>query len=208
MARLQILELPEGSGDDRPPFVLVVDEWEVDSLDTHAMLGDYWDSFGEKIGARGVLFVDRKIELPANDTSAYLRDSLPTDAHYETVIGGQPIEWTPVSDGQRLADERTDIARDMDRLTHRRDELADALGIDRGSNWDDIRNAAAGLRKSNEARGEAIDRVLGLPYQPEVMGAQYADPTGYQHGYRIAIQDAKRAVGHQSEHPTEKQARA
>lgn len=151
MARLQILELPEGSSDDRPPFVLVVDEWEVDSLDTHTMLGEYWDSFGEKIGARGVLFVDRKIDLPANDTTAYLGDSrLPPDTHYETIVGGRPVEWTPVSDGQRLADERTDIARDMDRLAHRRDELADALGIDRDSNWDDIRNTAARLRAEAE----------------------------------------------------------
>ena len=30
MARLQILELPEGDGDDRPPFVLVVDQLPAD----------------------------------------------------------------------------------------------------------------------------------------------------------------------------------
>ncbi|GGV37128.1 hypothetical protein GCM10010293_40820 [Streptomyces griseoflavus] len=72
MARLQILELPEGSGDDRPPFVLVIDQWDVDTLEATTMLTEYWDAFGKKIGARGVLFCDRTIDIPANDTTAYL----------------------------------------------------------------------------------------------------------------------------------------
>jgi hypothetical protein len=28
MARLQILQLPQGAGDDQPPFILVIDEYQ------------------------------------------------------------------------------------------------------------------------------------------------------------------------------------
>ncbi|MFD5491613.1 hypothetical protein ACFWH4_01395 [Streptomyces sp. NPDC127091] len=72
MARLQILELPEGSGDDRPPFVLVVDQFEPPPYP-----GEPWpplfDGVAEKIGARAVLVFEETIDIPANDTSAYLQ---------------------------------------------------------------------------------------------------------------------------------------
>jgi hypothetical protein len=145
MARLQILELPEGSGDDRPPFVLVVDQWDIDSLDEHTMLNEYWDEFGKKIGARGVLFVDCTIDIPANDTTAY--------------IAASEAQTAPPTLGQQLAHERTDIARDMDRLAKWRDELADALGIDRGSSWDDIRNTAAQTRNALNAQVAEVQQL-------------------------------------------------
>lgn len=50
MSRIQILELPEGAGDDRPPFVLVVDEWEPQGSWTSP-----WQELGNKIGARAVV---------------------------------------------------------------------------------------------------------------------------------------------------------
>lgn len=201
MARLQILELPEGNGDDRPPFGLVVDQADYDSLSSLSAALEGWQNLKEQIGARAVLVFEETVDIPANDTSAYIQQ-----AAQET--GATIGKITSAFNAQTLADERTDIARDMDRLAKRRDELADALGMDHTRDWDDIRNAATRLRKSNEARGEAIDRVLSLPFDPEVMDAQHAEPTGYRHGYRIAIQDAKRAVGYQSDHPTENQARA
>ncbi|MDH6610314.1 hypothetical protein M2164_005949 [Streptomyces sp. SAI-208] len=122
------------------------------------MLTAYWDSFGEKIGARGVLFADRTIDIPANDTSAYLESGSRNDLALK--LGDQDIQstiervvrQTPQGPrpgkrvGVQLADERTDIARDMDRLANWRDELADALGMGRGNSWDDIRNAAAEFR--------------------------------------------------------------
>ncbi|QCX81259.1 hypothetical protein C9F11_38380 [Streptomyces sp. YIM 121038] len=73
MARLQILELPEGTSDDRPPFVLVVDE----SVPQRIVLGvdhpvrDYWQDIADKIGARAVIVTPETIDIPANDTSAY-----------------------------------------------------------------------------------------------------------------------------------------
>ncbi len=198
MARLQILELPEGSGDDQPPFILVVDQVPRDEAGFDALRRDLSDDVAQRIGARAVLAFETTIDIPANDTSAYLPEA---EAQAEP----------------RRADERAIQAEEklkafMEKRyvieQERKALLTDALGMDRTRDWDDIRNAAAGLRKSNEARAEAIDRVLALSYQPEIMDAQHAEPTGYQHGYRIAIQDAKRAVGYQSEHPTEKQSRA
>ncbi|WP_367572176.1 hypothetical protein [Streptomyces globisporus] len=64
MARLQILELPEGAGDDRPPFVLVIDEW---TSPFHGLPNEW----AEKIGAQGVLVFEDTIDIPANDTSAF-----------------------------------------------------------------------------------------------------------------------------------------
>lgn len=156
MARLQILELPEGSGDERPPFVLVIDQMPTEEAAFNALRRDLTDA-AQRIGARAVLGFDTTIDIPANDTTAYLTatagGSLPADAHYETVIDGKPIEWTHVdeanaraTEGLRLAHERTDIARDMDRLAKRKNELADALGMDHASSWDDIRNTAAEFR--------------------------------------------------------------
>lgn len=80
MARLQILELPMVHNGDQTetPFILVIDGWTVDTLEEHAAINAYWDDFGKKIGARGILCVDRAIDIPANDTSAYLGNE--TDA--------------------------------------------------------------------------------------------------------------------------------
>ncbi|MGX1254200.1 hypothetical protein RKD48_006711 [Streptomyces ambofaciens] len=74
MARLQILELPEGSSDDRPPFVLVVDQCVPQrvALGATAAFGDYWQDLADRIGARGVIVTPETVDIPANDTSGYL----------------------------------------------------------------------------------------------------------------------------------------
>lgn len=85
MARLQILELPEGSSDDRPPFVLVVDQASEDiakALNLNPSTDEVVSyatavqrltglSIAEQIGARAVLVFEDTIDIPANDTSAY-----------------------------------------------------------------------------------------------------------------------------------------
>ena len=171
MARLQILELPEGTGDDRPPFVLVVDQADYDSLSSLSAALEGWQNVKDQIGARAVLVFEETVDIPANDTSAYVSGgSLPADAHYEMTIGGQPVTWTPsdetqaraAEEAQRLAHERTDIARDMDRLAKWKRELLEALGVDRTRDWDDIRNAARGLRQERDAQAEALERVRNL----------------------------------------------
>lgn len=69
MARLQILELPMVHNGDQTetPFLLVIDEWTVDTMEEHAAANAYWDDFAQKIGAQGILCTDRTIDIPAND---------------------------------------------------------------------------------------------------------------------------------------------
>lgn len=175
MARLQILELPEAFVGEasETPFVLVVDEYEprryIMGPDQNQQPVDEFDGIAEKIGARGVLVFADTVDIPANDTTAYLdaaRGALPADAHYEMTIDGKPVEWTRADElharAVDAAQERTDIARDMDRLAKRRNELTDALGMDHTRDWDDIRNAAAGLRKERDAQAAAVQRVGDL----------------------------------------------
>ena len=136
MARLQILELPEGSGDNRPPFLLVVDQADEATADDIAR----WPSnIAECTGARHVLVFEGTVNIPANDTSAYLQQA----AEETGATIGNAIR---AANAQHLTDERTDIARDMDRLATWKNELTDALGVDRTDGWDDIRNTAAEFR--------------------------------------------------------------
>ncbi|CAL9650007.1 hypothetical protein [Streptomyces sp. enrichment culture] len=100
MARLQILELPEGNGDDRPPFILVVDECVPQriALGATAAFGDYWQDLADKIGARGVIVTPETIDIPANDTSGYLRDDVRNDVTVK--LGDQPIAWSQADETQ------------------------------------------------------------------------------------------------------------
>ncbi|MFM9589895.1 hypothetical protein ACKI1J_14770 [Streptomyces scabiei] len=172
MARLQILELPEGSGDDRPPFVLVVDQAlpaRQVMVSGQIRVRSEWDMLAEEIGARGVVVTPETIDIPANDTTAYLQQVAEETG---ATIGKITSAYT----AQTLADERTDITRDMYRLAKWKQKLADALGIDRASNWDDIRNTAAEfrselirsenarehLRQERDTQTKAIERVRNL----------------------------------------------
>jgi hypothetical protein len=70
MARLQILELPEGSDDDRPPFVLVIDQAPRDESAFEAFRRDLADgAVAERVGARAVLVFEETVEIPANEVS-------------------------------------------------------------------------------------------------------------------------------------------
>ncbi|NED75391.1 hypothetical protein G3I51_24315 [Streptomyces sp. SID9944] len=77
MARLQILELPAGSNDDQPPFLLVIDEYVarryITGLDQPEPVSEF-DGVAEKTGARALLVFEDTIDIPANDTSGYLGD--------------------------------------------------------------------------------------------------------------------------------------
>ena len=68
MARLQILELPEGD-DDRAPFVLVIDQVPTDDAGFDAIRRDLGtpEDLIERIGARAVLVFEDTIEIPGND---------------------------------------------------------------------------------------------------------------------------------------------
>jgi hypothetical protein len=66
---LQILELPQGDGDDRPPFILVIDQVPTSEEAYNSLRRDLL-SDGElapRIGARAVLVFEETIEIPANE---------------------------------------------------------------------------------------------------------------------------------------------
>ncbi|AYD81693.1 hypothetical protein SEA_KROMP_92 [Streptomyces phage Kromp] len=73
MPRIQILPLPEGASDERPPFALVIDQVPADTLDAFRTLDVTTgaDATADSLGARTILMFADTIEIPANDTSAY-----------------------------------------------------------------------------------------------------------------------------------------
>ncbi|MGW4223020.1 hypothetical protein ACWEG1_06135 [Streptomyces bauhiniae] len=81
MARLQILQLPEDAGDDRPPFVLVIDQARLTDFypstegksiyqvaQERLTLVDSLDEMADRLGARAVLVFEDTIDIPANET--------------------------------------------------------------------------------------------------------------------------------------------
>lgn len=64
MARLQILELPEGTSDDRPPFVLVVDQATEQTMISMDRSGAR--AAAQLVGARAVLVFEETIDIPDN----------------------------------------------------------------------------------------------------------------------------------------------
>lgn len=70
MARLQILELPEGAADERSPFVLVVDQCFPQRViigQGNAPVRDHWQEVADRIGARAVIVTPEMVEIPANE---------------------------------------------------------------------------------------------------------------------------------------------
>lgn len=160
MARLQILELPGvfvGEASETP-FVLVVDEYMPQRYilglgqNDHPEPVDEFAGVAEQVGARGILVFQETVDIPANDTTAYLQQ-----VAEET--GATIGKITSAFNAQQLADERTDIARDMDRLAKRRDGLADALGYDRDGSWDALLTATAAMRAELTRAENARDHL-------------------------------------------------
>lgn len=183
MARLQILELPEGSNDDRPPFVLVVDQVATGPDGELLIKSSDFDGINERIGARAVFVFEETIDIPANDVQQQIDHSIQA----ATAALVNELNRDP-------AHERTDIARDMDRLANHKAAITDALGMVRLRDWDDIRNVAAVMRKERDAQAAALERVRSLHDEPETMDSQNSDPASYLHGYRVAISTARRAT--------------
>ncbi|MGQ4343584.1 hypothetical protein [Streptomyces sp. SAS_275] len=117
MARLQILELPEGANDERAPFVLVVDQMPDDDAAFDQFRRDLSEDVATRIGARAVLAFQGSVEIPANDTTAYLAaDQAQTrvmlgDREVGDVVAPDALRW-------RVANQdRTHDAREAQRVT-------------------------------------------------------------------------------------------
>ncbi|MEV8033875.1 hypothetical protein [Streptomyces sp. NPDC086182] len=188
MARLQILELPEGASDDRPPFVLVIDEATEETAES---LNEVGISTAELIGARTVLVFSETVEIPANDTTAYL-----AVGEAEERAEPQRLDERAIQAEEKLKafmDKRYAVEQD------RKAALLDAVGMDRTRDWDDICNAAVGLRKERDAQAEALERVRRSSIKPEFMNAQQEHPAVWRHGYECGVLAAKAATRQRDE---------
>lgn len=182
MARLQILELPEGPDDTRPPFVLVVDESApqrvIIGMD-HGRVRDHWQDAADQIGARGAIVTAETVEIPANDVSVEFREGLQEHLGemYETArrslsetetLGHKLLQRAENAEGRSRAME---VQRDRARLAaeaklqafaeeqqrefaNRMDEITEALGLDRLRDWDEIVSAAKRVRDGGHLFGE------------------------------------------------------
>lgn len=67
MARLQILELPAVAGDERPPYILVIDQATKRFVTEVTAVSQ---GIAEAAGARTVFVFEETVEIPANDVRA------------------------------------------------------------------------------------------------------------------------------------------
>ncbi|MFE1111170.1 hypothetical protein ACFW5U_35540 [Streptomyces rochei] len=147
MARLQILELPQGGSDDRPPFVLIVDQYlarrYITGLDQPEPVSEF-DGIAEKIGARAVLVFEEAVDIPANDLTAYLGEA------------EEQAETPRANERAMRAEEKLKAFMDKRYTIEelRKANLTDALGLDRQRDWGDIGNAARGMREQVDATRE------------------------------------------------------
>ncbi|MEU8555955.1 hypothetical protein AB0C80_18465 [Streptomyces anthocyanicus] len=81
MPRIQILPLPEGASDERPPFALVIDQADEATVQSLAYGVSYDSDNGQRplrealkadLGARAILCFEDTVEIPANDVSGYV----------------------------------------------------------------------------------------------------------------------------------------
>ncbi len=156
MARLQILELPEGSNDDRPPFLLVVDQVPANGDGFEALRRDLMDDYlAARTGARAVLVFEDTIDIPANDTSGYL--AAPAKQELVVNLSGDPdaIRDAIAADMQKMRDANEDGLKTRDK---------------------DAELRAADERLHGEAREarRALDRVHTL-HQPQPDGTGHPD---------------------------------
>ncbi|MFE5368197.1 hypothetical protein [Streptomyces mirabilis] len=234
---MQILELPGGINGERPPFVLVVDEYEprryIMGFDQTEQPVSEFDGVAEKIGARSVLVFAETVTIPANETIAQprtlpdiadladltevkqlveARDEARQWARHGYEIGQRHCGWTDhgvapdwLTEGwpphiescehlKRAAE--LEMSEDVRKRVAKESKTAllDALGMDHARDWDDIRNAAAGIRKERDAQAAAIERVRQEPAEPEIMDARQEHPTTWKHGYHCGVLAAKGAL--------------
>lgn len=215
MARLQILELPSGINDDRSPYVLVIDQVPSDETKFDAIRRDLLSDgdLAPRLGARAVLVFEETIDIPANeplpitetDDSERAGTTQIVYAHERTRLDlCNALLLSGDTTWRQLVEQAGARQRELAVLYRGRHELADTLGVARTRGWEDILNAAAGLRKQRDAQAEAIERVRRESTNPEVMDAQQEHPTVWMHGYKCGVLAAKGALRRPHNEPTVK----
>ena len=199
MARLQILQLPAGAGDDRPPFVLVVDETD-DAFrhelgDPNATMRDAQADLAKALGARAVLVFRQPVDIPANE-NAVQAERLP---HVD--------DFTDLSEAKQLTEARDEArmwARHGYEIGQRHCGWSDhGVAPDwLTKGWPYSFDSCEHLKQAAEL-DEAVTRVRAVSTEPEVMDAQQEHPTVWMHGYHCGVLAAKSALRPRSE-PTVK----
>ena len=220
MTRLQILELPEGSGDDRPPFLLVVDQAADDvaaSLD--APDGSLREGLAEEIGARSILVFRESVEIPANGPVAEAMPEVSESDFTEmatAVRRALGIDMTEAGVEPDIAGWLHAACRELEKSEaarrHLREERVEARqwarhGYEIGQKhcgWTDHGVAPDWLTegwpphfdscehlKQMAEFDEALTRVRGLSTEPEVMNSEQERPDIWLHGYECGVLAAK-----------------
>lgn len=170
MARLQILPLPEGAGDDRPPFVLVIDE-AATGPDGELLIkaADYIEA-REHIGACDVFIFEETVEIPANE----------------------PPPLPKVDDAERAGITQVVYAHERTRL-----DLCGALLVSGDTTWRKLIEQATERQRELAHFYRARDRVRDLPERPKTVAVNPEEPYAYMDGYAAGIRAAKQAVEHE-----------
>ena len=177
MARLQILELPEGTGDDRPPFALVIDEISEDESAQIIEAADALDGFAKKAGARATaVFHGMTIEIPANGSPPGVEETEVSEA-----------DFTEMATAVRRA-----LGINMTEAGVEPDIAGWLLAACR-----ELEKSEAARRHLNGERDRlkaAVDRARQTPTEPEVMNSEQAHPNVWLHGYRCGVLAARSAA--------------
>ncbi|MBT2467843.1 hypothetical protein J7E97_08140 [Streptomyces sp. ISL-66] len=173
MARLQILELPEGAEDARAPFVLVVDQCMPQRVVLGAGQGalvDHWQALADRIGARGVVVTPETVEIPANEVSIG-PDGYPVRMRVEADFTRFDEQLAERAAADAAPDRPADaveaklrhfIDEHHERDIRLMDRVTNALGIDRLRNWDEIVWAIENDHEVARARRGSIEDAKGV----------------------------------------------
>ena len=193
MARLQILQLPEGASDERPPFLLVIDE-AATGPDGELLIkaADFIEA-REATGARDIFVFEETVAIPANDVLPLPLLTVRGDQTAELIAAHEQTRQA-LCDAFLLSLDST-WAQIVDIATHRQRSLAgllrehaapdpslvalarETLGIDNvgpaGIPYDEaLHNACRQLEKSEAARAhlrrerDALKTAAAQPAEP------------------------------------------
>lgn len=166
MARLQILELPEGASDDRPPFLLVIDQ-----ADTHIaddLRNTTMPTLASQIGARAVIAFGDTIDIPANqatvdDNSNLLPLRIRVEGDFDTFREQVQAEATAAASVLVRARDIQMRCDDRAQETFKK-HLRDALGLDNDPSLSLV-GAAHGIRLQRDQAQAAVAAVHAI-HQP------------------------------------------
>ena len=181
MARLQILALPAGPDDGRPPFMFVLDQISGDESDQIIEAQDDFNGVAKAAGACAVVaFHGMTIDLPANDTTAYRAPSSKEPETFDPELAALVLDT--------LGIEMTPGGVSCDEVLYRACR--------------ELQKSEATRRHLNRERDglkARLQQVQEGPTTPDVMNAQQERPDVWVHGYKCGVLAARSAARPRSE---------